>query len=60
MEPSNIDHAEDGEIELRVENSGETEQQRRQEFSLPPAASGKDAWLFLMTCFFVEAIVWGK
>lgn len=31
----------------------------RQEFSLPPADGGKDAWLFLITCFFVEAFVWG-
>ena len=30
-----------------------------QEFSLPPADGGRAAWLFLVTCFFVEAIVWG-
>lgn len=29
------------------------------EFSLPPADTGKDAWLFLATCFLVEAVVWG-
>jgi hypothetical protein len=32
----------------------------RQEFSLPQADGGKDAWLFLAAAFFVEALVWGK
>lgn len=32
----------------------------RQEFSLPPTDSGKDAWLFLAACWAVEALVWGK
>ena len=32
----------------------------RQEFSLPPADGGKDAWLFLAGCFMVEALVWGR
>ena len=27
--------------------------------SLPPADGGKDAWLFLIACFMVEALVWG-
>lgn len=31
-----------------------------QEFSLPPADGGKDAWLFLAACFMLEALVWGK
>jgi hypothetical protein len=26
---------------------------------IPPADGGKDAWLFLVGCFFVEALVWG-
>jgi len=26
---------------------------------LPPADTGKDAWLFLAACFMVEALVWG-
>ncbi|KAK4461229.1 major facilitator superfamily domain-containing protein [Cladorrhinum samala] len=30
-----------------------------QEFSLPPADSGKDAWFFLAACWVVEALVWG-
>ncbi|KAF2787109.1 MFS general substrate transporter [Melanomma pulvis-pyrius CBS 109.77] len=28
-------------------------------FSLPPADGGKDAWLFLMSCFMLEALIWG-
>ena len=30
-----------------------------QEFSLPPVDSGKDAYLFLVAAFAVEALVWG-
>ena len=30
------------------------------EFSLPRADGGKEAWLFLAGCFFVEALVWGE
>jgi hypothetical protein len=30
-----------------------------QEFSLPLADRGKDAYLFLASCFTVEALVWG-
>lgn len=29
------------------------------EFSLPPADSGKAAWLFLAACFVVEVLIWG-
>lgn len=29
-------------------------------FSLPPADSGKDAYLFLLAAFIIEALVWGK
>ncbi|KAF2223479.1 major facilitator superfamily domain-containing protein [Elsinoe ampelina] len=28
-------------------------------FSLPPADGGKDAWLVLLACFILEALVWG-
>ncbi|KAK6863944.1 hypothetical protein PG995_000472 [Apiospora arundinis] len=31
----------------------------RQEFSLPPVDTGRDAWLFLAACWAVEALVWG-
>lgn len=30
------------------------------ELALPPVDGGRDAWLFLMACFFVEALVWGE
>ena len=33
---------------------------RGQEFSLPKADSGKEAYLFLCGCFCIEALVWGK
>ncbi|THW31083.1 putative MFS monocarboxylate transporter [Aureobasidium pullulans] len=28
-------------------------------FSLPPADGGKDAWMVLVSCFFIEALTWG-
>lgn len=41
--------------------SSRTELHRdRPEFSLPRADGGKDAWLVLMSCFILEALVWGK
>lgn len=50
--------------ELETDNhSGVTLQDdsgEHQEFSLPPADRGKDAWLFLAAGFVVEAFVWGK
>ena len=30
-----------------------------QEFSLPRADGGRQAWLFLAGCFAIEALVWG-
>jgi hypothetical protein len=29
-------------------------------FSLPPTDGGKDAWLCLLACFMLEAMIWGK
>jgi hypothetical protein len=26
---------------------------------LPPTDGGKDAWLFLLSCFMLEALIWG-
>lgn len=50
----------DEQIELQLSaNSITNNGHHQQEFSLPPADGGKDAWLFLVTCFFVEAFVWG-
>jgi len=31
-----------------------------QDFSLPQADGGRDAWLFLAGCFSIEALVWGE
>lgn len=31
-----------------------------QAFYLPPTDGGKDAWLCLMACFMLEAMIWGK
>jgi hypothetical protein len=43
------------------DDDGQLEARRdRQEFSLPVADGGKDAWLFLAACFVVEATVWGN
>lgn len=36
------------------------EELSHQEFSLPRADSGKDAWLFLAAGFVIEALVWGE
>ncbi|KAF2733009.1 MFS general substrate transporter [Polyplosphaeria fusca] len=30
-----------------------------QSFSLPPTDGGKDAWLCLLACFMLEALIWG-
>jgi hypothetical protein len=29
-------------------------------FSLPPTDGGKDAWLCLLACFMLEAMIWGE
>jgi hypothetical protein len=48
------------EIELgEFENSAFDDPHNNPEFSLPPTDMGKDAWLFLLTCFVVETLVWG-
>lgn len=35
------------------------EEEENQQFSLPPADGGKDAWLFLAAAFILEALTWG-
>lgn len=30
------------------------------EFSLPPVDRGKDAWLYLISAFLIEMLVWGR
>jgi hypothetical protein len=29
------------------------------QYSLPPVDKGRDAWLFLVAAFIMEALVWG-
>lgn len=50
-----------GDSELAMVTPGEEAQkcEERQEFSLPRADGGKDAWLVLFACFVLEALVWG-
>ena len=31
-----------------------------QQFSLPQADGGREAWSFLAACFAVEALIWGR
>lgn len=60
---SSIQHGQPGEpIELQVNDTSiaiNNDRDHPQGFSLPPADGGKAAWRFLVTCFFVEAFVWG-
>ncbi|MCJ1380082.1 hypothetical protein MMC17_003185 [Xylographa soralifera] len=44
-------------LERRQYQNGD--EARGQEFSLPQADGGRDAWLFLAGCFAIEALVWG-
>jgi hypothetical protein len=44
---------------MSFESMGFEELPDNHEVFLPPADEGKDAWLFLATCFVVEAFVWG-
>ncbi|KAK7923317.1 hypothetical protein PG985_007388 [Apiospora marii] len=47
-------------IPMQQIQSGRTQSgNARQEFSLPPVDTGKDAWCFLAACWAVEALVWG-
>lgn len=54
-------------MELETRNAQPTEddpwhegQGNLQEFSLPQADGGRDAWLFLAASFMIEALVWGE
>ncbi|PGH00982.1 hypothetical protein AJ79_08046 [Helicocarpus griseus UAMH5409] len=44
---------------LEEKGVGIDDSQDHQAVQLPPIDSGKDAWLFLAACFFMEALVWG-
>lgn len=43
----------------QIQSGGTQSGTTRQEFSLPPVDTGKDAWFFLAACWAVEALVWG-
>ncbi|KAF2469690.1 MFS general substrate transporter [Lindgomyces ingoldianus] len=40
-------------------NESITSLEANEGFSLPPADGGKDAWLCLLACFMLEALIWG-
>ncbi|PGH33030.1 hypothetical protein GX50_04176 [[Emmonsia] crescens] len=44
---------------LEEKDVGTCQLQDNQPTELPPIDRGKDAWLFLAACFFMEALVWG-
>lgn len=46
-------------VELLPAGAG-TPIEREEGFSLPPTDGGKDAWLFLFSCFMLEALIWGS
>ena len=45
-------------IEL-LPQGAETPTRSEEGHSLPPTDGGKDAWLFLFSCFMLEAMIWG-
>jgi hypothetical protein len=45
-------------VELLPEGAG-TPAEGEEGFSLPPTDGGKDAWLCLLSCFMLEALIWG-
>ena len=46
--------------EIESVRSRHTQRAEEQELiSLPRADGGTQAWLFLVACFFVEALIWG-
>lgn len=50
-----------GELQSRSPHADVNDgQAARQEFSLPPVDTGKDAWLFLAACWVVEAVTFGE
>ena len=53
-------HEEAGERSVGHQQAHNVEESHGQEFSLPQADGGRDAWLFLAGCFAIEALVWGE
>ena len=46
-------------VELLPHEAG-ARSEDHQTHSLPPTDGGKDAWLFLFSCFMLEAMIWGE
>ena len=46
-------------VELLPQGTG-SHPEDHQTHSLPPTDGGKDAWLFLLSCFMLEAMIWGE
>lgn len=51
--------ADQEEVELSRLRTNEPDTDTDHQSSLPRADGGKDAWLVLLSCFVLEAIVWG-
>jgi hypothetical protein len=45
-------------VEL-LQNEANPYSESSEGFSLPPTDGGKDAWLLLLACFMLEALIWG-
>lgn len=51
-------YEEDGQQSAYSRRSREVEAEREQA-ALAPVDGGRQAWMFLVGCFFIEALVWG-
>ncbi|KAF9695081.1 hypothetical protein EKO04_006839 [Ascochyta lentis] len=52
-------HSRDGESSVQLRDSNPQQRDVEFEFSLPPVDGGKQAWLFLVSAFVLELLVWG-
>lgn len=52
-------YEEDGQQSIYSRHSRDTRTEQEQA-TLPPVDGGRQAWLFLVGCFFIEALVWGE
>jgi hypothetical protein len=55
----NLSAATLADIELLPQGTG-ARSEDLQTHSLPPTDGGKDAWLYLFSCFMLEAMIWGE
>ena len=52
-------YEEDGRHSVYSRRSQDAEPELEQT-ALAPADGGRQAWMFLVGCFFIEALIWGK